>query len=405
MIDYIPLQDPIFLILLLLTAAKAFGAITKKMGQSRLLGEISAGILMGPMVLNLAHTGPFLETLAELGIFFLMFIIGLRIDLRELFKVGRLAFLVALGGIALPLALGYGIGALFGLSLITSLFLGAALSITSVGVTSSLLEEFGLTTSVSGRTIIGAAVVDDILGMVVLSIIFALRAGDAGASILLTLGNTLLLVLIFFTVAFVAGSYVLPAVLNAQMTTHNELQNRRRAFTLMIVFMLVLAVTARLVGLHGVIGAFIAGVSIHHALGRGRIEEMIYEELSVVSFGLMTPLFFIWVGMQMSFGSLLVSPFFVIFVILAATVGKVAGCGGMAYLATKNTKRSLFIGIGMNGRAAIELIIAELGRRLGVFNDTVFSAIVLMALVTTIITPILLKRLVHETKTKVYVLN
>jgi len=405
MIDYIPLQDPIFLILLLLAAAKTFGAITKRFGQSRLLGEILAGVVLGPMVLNIAHTGPLLETLAELGIFFLMFIIGLRIELDELFKVGRLAVLVAIGGIVLPLTLGYGIGMIFGLGLVTSLFLGAALSITAVGVTSTLLDEFNLLTSVSGRTILGAAVVDDILGMIVLSVIFALRAGEAGSSILYTLGSTFFLVLVFFIIAFVAGYYALPAVLNAQMNHHNELKNRRKAFTIIIVFTLVLAVAARLVGLHGVIGAFIAGVSIHHALGRGRLEEMIYEELSVISFGLMTPLFFIWVGMQMSFGSIAQAPLFAIFVILAAIVGKVVGCGGMAYLSTKNTKRALFIGIGMNGRAAIELIIAELGRRLGVFSDTVFSTIVLMALVTTIITPVLLKRLIRETKTKLFVIE
>lgn len=405
MIAYSPLQDPILLILLLLAAAKLFGYIAKRLGQPQMLGEIVTGIILGPMVLGVARVAPFLETMAELGIFFLMFIIGLRTDLKELLKVGWVSSFVALGGIALPMLFGYGIGMLFGFPPVTALFIGVALSITAVAVSGDLLAEFNLLTSTSGRTIIGAAVVDDILGMIALSLILALTAGAAGFSIFHTVVFTLIQVLLFFIVAFIAGYYILPRILNSQINSHDHLGNRKKIFTIIIMFTLLLAVTARLVGLHGVVGAFIAGLSIHHALGRGNLEEMIYDELSVVSSGLMTPLFFIWLGMLFNFSAIFSAPLFTFLLILAAIAGKIIGCGGTAYLMTKNLKRSLFIGIGMNGRGAVELIIAELGRRLGLFDNTVFSAIILMAFITTILTPPLMKALVKKTKTRLIILE
>ena len=404
MIEYNLLQDPILLILLLLAMAKLFGYLSKKLGQPEMLGEIMAGVLMGPMLLNVVVAGPFLETMAELGIFFLMFIIGLRTELKGLVKVGRTAALVALGGITVPMLLGYLVGTGFGLSPYVSLFLGTTLAITAVAVSGELLSEFNLVTSVSGRTILGAAVVDDILGMVVLSLIISLHAGG-GAPFLYTLGITLAMVAVFFIIAFISGYHIIPRLIGSQMDSHDDLRNRKTIFTIIILFTLVLAVAARLAGLHGVIGAFIAGVSIRHALGRGKLESLIYDELSVISFGLMTPFFFIWLGLLISFGAVSQAPLFAVLLIIAAIAGKVVGCGGASYLMTKNPRRSLFIGIGMNGRGAVGLIIAELGRRMGVFNDAVFSAIVLMAFVTTIITPILMKQLIKGTKTKLLVLE
>ncbi|KYK35602.1 MAG: cation:proton antiporter [Theionarchaea archaeon] len=385
-------------VIVIVTSAIIFGNILEKLGQPNIIGELLGGIIVGPvalLILSLPFGGhPLLEywnpdmieeqitILIDIGMVMVMLIAGLGTELEDLVASSRYSLVTALGGVALPFLLGYAIGILFHYETITSLFLGASLSITAVAVSAKSLYDLDLLRTRIGATIMGAAVIDDIFGILILSVLLNIIEHAELPSI----SNLIFIFsksLIFLIVSGAVGLRIVPRILKRLHLT--------KEFKLGSILLIVLsyAVAARLSGLHEIIGAFVAGLVLRKTLTNTEIEELVTWGL-----GFFGPLFFGWIGFVVRLHPLL--NIFCYAVIVVACIGKIAGCG-IAGLLTGLTKReALSVGVGMNGRGAVELVLAGVGLEYGVITQDLFSIIVVMAFITTILTPIGLKITTRE---------
>jgi Kef-type K+ transport system membrane component KefB len=380
----------------ILLAAKLLGEAAERIGQPAVLGELLAGVLLGGSVLGVVPSGgveaELIHVLAELGVLLLLFEIGLETDLREMFRVGPAALAVALIGIALPFAFGFLFwryaphGSSGSGDLVTgAIFIGATLTATSVGITARVLSDLGKMSTPEARIIIGAAVIDDVLGLVILSVVSGVAAG-ASVSFLGILW-TLAIAVGFLVVAVVLGRFLAPHLF--------DVFERMRARYVLVVaataFALGLAALAGLAGSALIIGAFAAGLILS---GTNQFDTIEQEVRPVAS--IFTPIFFVSVGSSVNLAllnpstpaaraTLLVAGA----LILLAVIGKVAA----GWAAPWTRFRRLVVGVGMVPRGEVGLIFADIGRRSGVLGDEVFGAVLLVVMVTTFIAPPALKAL------------
>ncbi len=388
----------LFALALLFVAAKAGGLVAERLRQPAVLGELLVGIGVGnlwPTVLGgegiaLVRSDPTLLFLAQIGVLILLFDVGLEADLRAFARVGLSSLLVASIGIAVPMALGWAAAAwlLPALSTIAHVFVGAALSATSVGITARVLKDLGVMKTREAQIILGAAVLDDILGLIVLAVVTGIAtAGAAGVSVWAVAG-ILVRAVLFLGATVVAGHFLSsPIIRLAARTNHPE--------TMLVIGLALcfsLAYAAELIGLADIIGAFAAGLLLD-PYGQGvrpRQEAATLAELLHPLSNLFVPLFFVLMGIQVHVGSVGTPSAFAFAVVLTlcALVGK-AACG----LGVPRGTNRLAISIGMNPRGEVGLIFAGIGSALIVegqplLPQSLFSAIVLMVLVTTLVTPV-----------------
>ena len=382
------LTIPQFLALLVvvLTAAKLCGALAKAIGQPTVLGELVAGVLLGSSVFGLVN--PEVEVvhlLAELGVILLLFAIGLETDLGKLLKVGGASAAVAAVGVILPFALGYAACRLLGLSNLVAIVSGAALTATSVGITARVLSDLGRLQEPESQIVLGAAVIDDIIGLVILTVIAGLAQGEQVTA----LGVTRITAVAFgFLIAtLVVGSFVVPHLVKA--TSRIELPGTTTILALILAFSL--AWLADRAGSAVIIGAFAAGLLLARTPQAHEIEH------GITGLGhFFVPLFFVSVGASVDVrvfnphdpanrSTLFVGGL----LILAAVVGKFAA----GYAAPWFKGRKSVIGVGMIPRGEVGLIFAQMGLSSGVFDAKLFSAVTLMVMVTTFLTPPLLRAL------------
>ncbi|MGH7580813.1 MAG: cation:proton antiporter [Gemmatimonadales bacterium] len=380
----------------ILAAAKLLGELAERIGQPAVLGELIAGVLLGASALGVVPAdgveAELVHVLAELGVLLLLFEIGLETDLREMFRVGPAALAVALVGVALPFGFGYlfwryaphaasGSGDLVS----AAIFIGATLTATSVGITARVLSDLGRMNTPEARIIIGAAVIDDVLGLVILSVVSGVAAG-ASVTVLGIL-RTLGVAVGFLVVAVLLGRFIAPRLFDLI----NRMQVRYVLVVASLAFALALAALAGLAGSALIIGAFAAGLILSGVNQFDTIEHEIKPVASVF-----TPIFFVSVGSSVNLGllnpstpearaTLLIAGV----LILLAVVGKVAA----GWAAPWTRFRRLVVGVGMVPRGEVGLIFAEIGRRSGVLGDEVFGAVLLMVMVTTFIAPPALKTL------------
>jgi Kef-type K+ transport system membrane component KefB len=386
----------------LVVAAKIGGLLLQRLGQPPVLGELLVGIGLGNLLPRLfgstgiafVRSDPTLLTLAEMGVLILLFDVGLEADLRALVRVGWSSLCVAIIGIAAPLLLGWGATRwlLPESPSLTHIFVGATLSATSVGITARVLRDLGVTQSREGQIILGAAVIDDVLGLVVLAVVSgavtAAATGGPGLSVL-AVGGILARAVLFLAVTVGVGHLLSGPIvrLAARTGQHGILL----VFGLALCF--TLAFAAELVGLAGIIGAFAAGLMLDpYGEGvRARKEEATLSELMHPLSSLFVPLFFVLMGIQVHLGSLARGRILTLgaVLILCAVAGKLACALG----ATGHGINRLAIGAGMIPRGEVGLIFAGIGTSLmfqgqPVLEQGVFSAIVLMVLVTTLLAPV-----------------
>jgi Kef-type K+ transport system membrane component KefB len=369
--------DVLAILALVLVGGKLAGQASQRIGLPTPVGKIAVGLLIGPAVLGLVSTDSTLDALSEVGLVLLMFLAGLETDMVTLRRVRVPAFAAAMGGVALPFAAGVGLGLAFDLEWADTLFLAAILTATSVSISAQTLRELGRLQSREGTTILAAAVMDDILGVVILAFVFAVAGqGDAVAS--------LSKMAIFLPVAFVLGRQVLPFLgkrLAPRLSTETQV-------AVVIAIALTYAwASEELGGVAAVTGAYMAGLLI----AQTELASRALHGLSAVSYGFFVPLFFVGIGLQADFGSLADSPWLVVALLGAAIVAKALGCFAGARVCRYSTIESLRVGVGMVSRGEVALVIAAAGLDAGVVDATVFSASVIMALVTTVVTPIALK--------------
>jgi Kef-type K+ transport system membrane component KefB len=389
-------------IAVLLLAAKIGGDLVERLGQPAVLGELLIGVAIGNLPLlgysGLEYIGsdPVVGFLAELGVIVLLFEVGLESNLREMLQVGLSAFLVAVLGVVTPFALGWAVSAIMfpDLHPFSAVFVGATLCATSVGITARVLRDMGVTRSVEGRIILGAAVVDDVLGLVILAVVAGLATGGGTGSV--SAGTVLLVCVksvLFLGLAIGLGRRLSPRL----FWVASRLRASGMLISTALLFCLTLAYLADAIGLAGIVGAFAAGLildEVHYKEYRNLGEHSVEELIRPIS-TFLVPIFFVRMGVSVD-----VTAFarpevvgFALAVTLAAVAGKQACALGPVGVGRLNR---LAVGLGMIPRGEVGLIFAAMGRRLTldgrpVLDDVVFSALVVMVMVTTLVTPPLLR--------------
>lgn len=392
-----PLIPLLLALAILIFTAKVFGALAVRLGQPGIVGELAAGLILGPSILRVfsasifeqANTLEFVEVFGEIGVIFLMFTAGLEIDLSDLRQAGRPAILTGVLGVLLPFSMGGATGLLFGSSLQDAILLGIILSATSVSISAQTLLELGKLRTREGVTLLGAAVIDDLLVIVGLSAYLAIVSGTGSA------GAVLLQIARMF--ATLIGSLLLARVILPWLAGwSSRLAVSEALLASVLASILLFAWIAEAVGaVAGITGAFIAGLS----LSRSHLREEIESGLHSVMYAFFVPLFLVSIGLRADL-SFLAGPniVFSIAILVVALVSKLVG-GGLGSLAGgMGFRSSLRIGAGMISRGEVGLIVAGVGVTAGLLGQGDFSIIVLTVLVSTLITPVLLRWIYARTE-------
>jgi Kef-type K+ transport system membrane component KefB len=380
-------QDILLVLALILVAGWLASHAGQKLGMPSAVGKICVGLVIGPAALGFVSESETLHTFSEIGVIILMFLAGLETDIATMRQVSASAFAVATGGVVLPQLGGLGVGFAFGLTTTEALFLGAILTATSVSISAQTLKELGILQSREGTTILAAAVIDDVMGVVVLAFVFA---STGGGDPLVSIGQMAL----FLPGALILG-YFLSGPVSERMQAHLSTEAQ---LSIVIAGALVFAWSSEAIGgVASVTGAYMAGLLI----ARTQLVHTVSYGLNWVAYGFFVPLFFVGIGMQADFASLASTPLLVAALIGVAIAAKVIGCYGAARLTRTDHKGALLIGVGMMSRGEVALVIASAGLATGAVGPSVFSAAIVMTLVTTILTPILLK-LIHVSSTATF---
>jgi Kef-type K+ transport system membrane component KefB len=366
---------------LMFAAGKFLAEVFERLRQPAVVGELLAGVILGPSLLAILHPSELTRGLAEIGAIFLLFTVGLETKPRDLLQVGWTASLVAILGVMLPFAVGFFYMRVIDHSMIESIFVGAAMVATSVGITARVLADAGVLSTRMARVILGAAVIDDILGMIVLAVVSSLSSGQINyLSLAVVAGEAIgfSLLVVFF------GSGVVrrfqPAVA--------KLRARNAAFALAVLLCLGLSLASAYIGMAAIIGAFLAGLALADHSEEYRLQENAHPIMEFL-----TPFFFVLLGAQVNLRSLdqpgLVG--IITWVCVLAILSKLIGCGlGALSLGRRDALR---IGVGMVPRGEVGLIVASVGLRLHTISDAIYTVVIAMSMVTTIFAPPVLRLL------------
>ena len=362
-------------IAIILAMTKSFSLVSKKFNMPPVVGALIAGIILGPVVLNVVSPSDSVLNLAEVGVVVLMFQAGLETDIDELKKSGIPAFVIALCGVLIPLIMGAVLSVIYGNNIMESIFIGVILTATSVSITVEALQDMGHLKGRVGTAILGAAIIDDILGIVLLSIMTSL--GGASGFHIQAILKILTQMAAFFAISIIGGVGIkkffewLSTYKNPEIERH-----RRRVPVFALAFCLALA--------------FLAGIILC------RLPERfyIYNKIEILSYMLITPVFFASIGLNVNIhGMTQTLIIFTIILCVIAVISKIAGCGFGALLCKYTKRESVQIGAGMVCRGEVALIVAQKGISVGLLSEVFFAPVVIMVLVTTLLSPIILKML------------
>lgn len=369
-------------------AAKIFGELAERIGQPAVLGELIGGVVIGVSGLHLVdpHDAT-IHLLSELGVILLLFLIGLETDLKKLISVGGSAAAVAAVGVMLPFAGGYAFGHLLGLAPMVSIFLGAALTATSVGITARVLSDLGHLKDDESQIVLGAAVVDDIVGLILLTLVGTLAGGEALTA--MGVGKVILVAFGFVVLAIVIGSWLAPMLIRAI----DRIEMQKGLFFAAIIFAFGLAYLAKQVGSAIIIGSFAAGLVLARTDKGKEIEHEVHDLAQFF-----VPIFFVAVGAAVDLRSL--NPFvaesrYFLLVGLGLTAIGILGKVAAGYAVTKKGMRRFVIGMGMVPRGEVGLIFAQIGLAAGLITAGMYSAVALMVMLTTLVTPPMLRKLLE----------
>ncbi len=377
----------LFHLLVVLLFAKLAAEGAERLGVPAVVGEILAGVLIGPSALGLVPGDDVVRILGEIGVILLLLEVGLEMDIAELASVGRAAVMVATIGVIAPFALGDGVGLLFGMSGKEALFVGAALTATSVGITARVFGDLKVLATVEARTVLGAAVADDVIGLVILTVV--VRLVTAGSVSVIDVGQVIAVALVFLVGATMIGLWVAPP------TFHWVDRHARSAGTLVplaLVFTLALAELANVAKLAPIVGAFVAGV----VLSRSQVSERVRRELTPVGH-LFIPVFFLQIGIDADISQFARPPVLALagVLLVVAVIGKLVSPIGM--FGSRGDR--VLVGLAMIPRGEVGLIFATIGLQQHVFGENIYASVLLVVLATTLLTPPLLRwRLQHQRK-------
>lgn len=369
-------------LLIALASAKVMAELFERIGQPSVVGEILAGVIVGPSVLGLVAPSEMLSVLAEMGVIFLLFTVGLETKPSAIFKVGPTAALVAVLGIVVPFLGGWLLLTLWGGSTVEALFLGTAMVATSVGITARVLSAMKLLDTRTSRIILGAAVIDDILGLLVLAVVASVAEGTVDY---VELGTTAAMAIAF--TAFVA--FVGAPVLTRLAPWIARLRVSQTFFVFGVLLCLSLSALASLIGVAAIIGAFLAGMALAEAMEH---EGKMHLQIEGVT-EFLVPFFLVSIGMQLNL-AVFADPGVValtVVVTLVAVATKLVGCGAGAY--GLGLRRAAQVGMGMVPRGEVGIVVAQIGLGLAVVTEALYGVVLFMAVATTLIAPPFLKML------------
>ncbi|MFA6936797.1 MAG: cation:proton antiporter [Treponema sp.] len=378
---------------ILIITAKFFGVTAKKIGAPQVVGEIVAGLLIGPSCLNLVHADQFITYMSEIGVILLMFSAGLGTNLKSLVKSGFKATLIALVGVFVPLILGtimslcfWGFDGFGTKEFYKAMFIGTILTATSVSITVATLQELGKIKTDVGQAIVSAAIIDDVIGIVVLTIVLGVSTGTGGyfEVIAKTVG--------FFAFAIVVG-YVTYRIFKWYDRRHPR-THRISVYGIGVAFLFAY-LAERLFGIADITGAYVAGVVLCNLSDA----DYISQKVDVNSYMIFGPVFFASIGLKTTIqGMDMQLLWFSLAFVAVGLVAKIIGCGGIARVLGFNKKESIQIGVGMMTRGEVALIVAQKGLAVGMVDSKYFTSVILLIIVSSMLVPVCLKKLFSDGK-------
>ena len=380
---------------IIIIAAKFFGILARKCKAPQVVGEIIAGLLIGPSILGLVNQSDFLLEMAEIGVVLLMFSAGLETDLKELLKTGPIAFLIACCGVFIPLICGaafyqlyYGMSPWGSEGFYKAVFIGTIMTATSVSITVSSLKEMGKLKTKVGTTILSAAIIDDIIGIMVLTFVIGFKNPETKSITVVV--NTALFFVFTIVVGFI--SYKVFKIVDKKYPHTRRIPIAGLAYCFALAY-----IAEHFFGIADITGAYFAGIILCSI----KDSEYIAEKMDINSYMLFGPIFFASIGLKtdiddMNIPILLFSVGFV----LVALFSKIIGCGIMAKICKFNLSDSLKVGVGMMTRGEVALIVAQKGLSVGLVQPVYFTSVILLIIVSSIATPIILKLLFSKDSKK-----
>ncbi len=377
---------------IIIVAAEIFGLIARKLKAPQVVGQIIAGLLIGPSVIGIIAPSGDLKTalnvMAEIGVILIMFSAGLETDLKDLVKTGPKAFLIACAGVAVPLGMGYLMSSLFHgfaapgtTEFVKNIFIGTIMTATSVSITVQALRELGHLKGTVGTTILSAAIIDDVIGIVVLTFVIGLK--EPGTDFTKVIVNTVLFFILVIIVGFLC--YKLFKLMDKRWNHHRRIP----IFGICLCFALSF-IAEKYFGIADITGAYAAGIilcNLHDA-------DYIARRTDQSSYLIFGPIFFASIGLKTQIDSFNISLlWFSLAFVAVALIAKIIGCGLMAKICRFNVKDSLKIGVGMMTRGEVALIVSQKGLAVGLMDASYFTAVILLIIISSIATPIILKLL------------
>lgn len=375
-------------LLVILIAAGLGRLLSKGLRQPVVFGELFLGIILGNLIILAEPAQAPVSDIASIGILLLLFSTGLGLNFEEFKRLEIASSSVAALGVVLPFILGYLVTIYFGFSYIVALFVGVALVATSIGVGASILTEFRMLRTRIGTLIMGAAVIDDVIGVVMMSVLIGFVATGS-----MPLQEMFLIV--FFTILFFAVSFTVGIKLFRKLS-EKLILGRENLLMLGLITVLIFGLITQEIGLAAIIGAFVAGLVV----GQSHYARRLREHVSLIGGSFFIPIFFVTIGMSFDVSAFTSVGWFAVVLVIAAIIGKIVGCGLGAKASKFSSRESFAVGIAMIPRAGVELILLKLGLDYGIIGADIASAILVMVLITTLVTPPALGKALKMIKTK-----
>lgn len=370
-------MELIFELAIILLASKIAGDISVKLGQPSVLGKLLIGVLLGPAVLGLVSDTKTLEELSQIGVILLMFIAGLETDINGFRRTWKASTFVGISGIIVPLFAGYLAGIFMNMTPIEALFLGLLLSATSVSISVQALKELNKMQSKEGTTILGAAVIDDVLVIIALAFLMSMAGGEVNLSIMI------IKKVLYFAGAILVAWKVVPWVLKKFAT----LKVTESLVSAALIICFLFSYAAEMTGVAAIIGAYIAGI----AISQTEYKHNIFEKVETISYSIFVPVFFTSIGVAVSFTGMAENIWLIIGLSILAILTKLIGAAIGAKMARFSWNSCLGIGSAMVSRGEVALIIATIGLETKLISQELFAVLVVVVLVTTIVTPPMMK--------------
>ncbi|WP_040203505.1 cation:proton antiporter [Neobacillus jeddahensis] len=373
-------------IAIILIASKIAGSLSVRLGQPSVLGKLLIGIVLGPSVLGLVTESETLAEFSQIGVILLMFIAGLETDMDEFKRTGKASTFVGFGGIIVPLVLGYLMGMLLNLTTMESWFLGLLLSATSVSISVQALKEMNQLKTPEGTTILGAAVIDDVVVIIALAFLMSFSGGDVNLTMVIVKK------VLFFAGAILVGWKIVPWF----MRKFSSMKVTESVVSSALIICFVIAYFAEYTGVAAIIGAYIAGVAISVT----DYKHEVFEKIENIGYSLFVPIFFTSIGITAEFSGITEHIGLIVILSVIAILTKLIGASVGAKLAGFGWNSSLGIGAAMVSRGEVALIIAAIGLESNLLSQDMFAVIVVVVLVTTIVTPPMMKLFFKSNKQK-----